>query len=85
MEASEITPDVAIEGLAGLNDTSSKYKVIIIDGMAFDNAIPKTERIKTCKYVAQVFLDQLSNMADEHDEVTLVLERYMSTPPSKNK
>ena len=49
IEASEISPDVAIEGLAGLNDTSSKYKVIIIDGMALVNAIPKTERIKTCK------------------------------------
>ena len=33
MEASEISPDVAIDGLAGLNDTTPKYKVIIIDGM----------------------------------------------------
>ena len=72
----EISPDVAIEGLAGLNDTSSKYKVIIIDDMALVNAIPKTERIKTCKYFAQAFLDQLSNMADEYDEVRLVFDRY---------
>ena len=49
MEASKISPDVAIEGLAGLNDTSPKYKVIIIDGMALVNGLPKTERIKTCK------------------------------------
>ena len=51
MEASEIAhaPDVTREGLSGLNDTSPKYKVIIIDGMALVNAIPKTERIKTCK------------------------------------
>ena len=49
MEASEISPDVTIEGLARLNDTSPKYKVIIIDGMALVNAISKTERIKTCK------------------------------------
>ena len=54
LEPSEISPDVAIEGLAGLNDTSPKYKVIIIDGMGFDNSIPKTERIKTCKDFAQV-------------------------------
>ena len=47
MEASDISSDVAIEGLARLNDTSPKYKVIIIDGMALVNAIPKTERIKT--------------------------------------
>ena len=85
LEASEISPDVAIEGLAGLNDTSPKYKVIIIDGMAFDNAIPKTERIKTCTDCAQAFLDQLSNMADMYDEVGLVFDRYISTPPSKNK
>ena len=67
MEASEISPDVAIEGLSRLNDTSPKYKVIIIDGMALVSAIPKTERIKTCTYFAQAFLDQLSNMADEYD------------------
>ena len=79
MEASEISPDVAIEGLAGLNDTSPKYKVIIIDGMALVNAIPKTERIKTCKDFAQSFLDHLSNMADEYDEVRLVFDRYINS------
>ena len=79
MEASEIFPDVAIDGLAGLNDTSPKYKVIIIDGMALVNAIPKTERIKTCKEFAQFFLDQLSNMADEYDEVRLVFDRYINS------
>ena len=79
MEASEISPDVAIEGLARLNDTSPKYKVIIIDGMALVNAIPKTERIKTCKDFAQAFLDQLSNMADEYDEVRLVFDSYINS------
>ena len=83
MEASEISPDVAIEGLAGLNDTSPKYKVIIIDGMAHVNAIPKTERIKTCKYFAQAFLGQLSNMADEYDEVRLVFDRYINSSLKK--
>ena len=79
MEASEISPDVAIEGLARLNDTSPKYQVIIIFGMALVNAIPKTERIMTCKDFAQVFLDQLSNMADEYDEVRLVFDRYINS------
>ena len=79
MEASEISPDVAIEGLAGLNDTSPKYKVIIIDGMALINAIPNTERIKTGKDFAQAFLDQLSNMADEYDEVRMVFDRYINS------
>ena len=79
MEASAISPDVAIDGLARINDTSPKYKVIIIDGMALVNAIPKTERIKTCKDFAQFFLDQLSNMADEYDEVRLVFDRYINS------
>ena len=78
MEASEISPDVAIEGLAELNDTSPKYKVIIIDGMALVNAITKTG-IKTCNDFAQAFLDQLSNMADEYDEVRLVFDRYINS------
>ena len=32
---------------------------------------------KTCKQFAQVFLDQLSNMADEYDDVRLVFDRYI--------
>ena len=75
IEASEIAhaPDVTREGLAGLNDTSPKYKVIIIDGIALVNAIPNTERIKI---LVKVFLDQLSNMASDYDEVWLVFDRY---------
>ena len=81
IEASEIAhaPDLTREGFSGLNDTSPTYKVIIIDGMALVNAIPKTERIKTCKYFAQVFLDQLSNMAGDYDEVRLVFDRYINS------
>ena len=81
MEASEISraPDVTREGLAGLNDTSPKYKVIIIDGMALVNAIPKSERIKTCKDFAQVFFDQLSNMDGDYGEVRLVFDRYIDS------
>ena len=46
MEAPEIThsTDVTREGLTGLNDTSPKYKVIIIGGMALVNAIPKDRK-----------------------------------------
>ena len=53
--------------------------MIIIDGMALVNAIPKTERIKTCKDFEQVFLDQLSNMAGDYDEVRLVFDRYINS------
>ena len=59
---------------------NKRDKVIIVDGMALVNAMPITERIKTCNDFAQVFLDQLSNMAGDYDEVRLV-----STPLSKNK
>ena len=50
MEASEIThaSDLTSKGLTGINDTSPKYKVTIIDGMAIVNAIPKIEIIETC-------------------------------------
>ena len=72
------------EGVEGLNDTSPKYNVIFIDGMALFNAIPMTERIKSCKDFAQYFLYQLSNMAGDYDEVRLVFDR-LSTPLSTNK
>ena len=74
IEASEIThaPDLTRKCLTGVNDTTPKYKVIIIDRMAIVNAIPKTEISKTCNDFAQVFLDQLSNMASDYDEVKLV-------------
>ena len=46
MEAPEIThsTDVTREGLTGLNDTSPKYKVVIIGGMELVNAIPKDRK-----------------------------------------
>ena len=82
MEATEIThaPDLTRKGLTGINDTSPKYNMIIVDGIAIVNAIPKTEIIKTCNDFAQVFLDQVSNMAGDYDEMNLV-----STPLSNNK
>ena len=85
-EASEIThaPDVTREGLTWINDTSPKYKVIIINGTAIVNAIPKTEIIKTCNDFAQVFLDQLSKMAGDSDEVRLVFDRYINTSERTN-
>ena len=51
--------------------------MIIIDAIALVKAIHKTKIIKTCN---EVFLDQLSNMAGDYDEV-----RSVSTPLSKNK
>ena len=86
MEASESThaPDVTREGLTWINDTSPKYNVIIINGMALVNVIPKTERIKICNDFAQVFLDQLSNMAGDSNEVRLVFDIYINTSQRTN-
>ena len=69
MEASEIThsPDLTMNCLTGIIDTSPKDKLISIDGMAIVNTIRNAEIIKTCIYFAQVFFDQLSNMASNYD------------------
>ena len=60
MEPSGIThaPDLTRKGLTGINDTSPKYKVIIIiiDGMAIANAIPKTEIIMYAVIFHKYFL-----------------------------
>ncbi len=82
MEASGIThaPDLTRKCLTGINDTLPKYKMIIIDSVLIVNVIPMTQIIKTCHDFAQVFLDQLSNMAGDYDEARLV-----PIPLSKNK
>ena len=81
MEASEIThvPGVIRKGLTGINYTSPKYKVIIIDGMVLVYAMPVTERIMLCEDFAELFLDQLTNMAGDDDEVRLVVDGYINT------
>ncbi len=58
MEPSDIThaPDLTRKGLTGINYTSPKYKVIIIDGMAIVNAIPKTEIIMYAMILHKSFL-----------------------------
>ena len=79
METPEIvcTSNVLLQAQAGGGSNLPKYKVLIIDGMALVNAIPKTDQIKTCNDFAKIFLDQLSNMANNYDEVRLVFDRYL--------
>ena len=43
------------------------------------NVIPKTDHIKTCSDFAQVFLDHLSNIPTNYDEVRFVFDRYLNT------
>ena len=75
-ETSYIThaPDLTRKSLTGINETSPKYKVVIIDGIAIVNAIHRSEIINTSNDFGHFFLDQLSN------EVKLV-----STHLSTNK
>ena len=51
--------------------------------MALVNAIPNTEIIKICNDSAHVFLDQLSNMAGDSDEVRLVFDIYQHLSNNK--
>ena len=58
---------------------SSSYRVIIIDGMAVVNTVTKTEQMKTCQNFADAFLQIISNMTAQYDEVRLVFDRYIKT------
>ena len=60
-------------------EESLSHRVIIIDGMAVLNSISKTENIKTCQDLANVFIQMISNMSKQYDEVRLVFDRYIST------
>lgn len=53
--------------------------MIIVDDIALVNVIPKIDKIMPCNDFAQVFLEQLSNMASNCDEVRLVFNRYLDT------
>jgi hypothetical protein len=59
--------------------TEATHRVIIIDGMAVVNSVIKTEQMKTCQDFAQSFLDMISNMTANYDEVRLVFDRYINT------
>lgn len=57
----------------------SRYRVVIIDGMAVVNSVIKTEQMKTCQDFADSFLAIICNIAANYDEVRLVFDRYMKT------
>ena len=60
-------------------DESLAHRVIIIGRMAVVNSISKTEKIKTCQDLANVFIQMICNMSNQYDEVRLVFDRYIST------
>ena len=61
-------------------DTQSQMKVLILDGMAIVNALPKEKNtdfpIKTCHDLAELFIRQLLSKCHGYDEVRLVFDRY---------
>lgn len=61
------------------NTTNTRYRVIIIDGMALVNSIIKTDQMRTCHDFAQSFISILSNLASNYNEVRLVFDTYLNT------
>ena len=83
----EQAPSVATEDTPAdtsniVNSETRKAKVIILDGMAIVNGLPKDKNppfpIITCKDLAELFLCQLRSKCDGYDEVRLVFDRYVS-------
>ena len=58
----------------------SRSKVIIFDGMAVVNSLPKdkNDKIETCKDLADLFIQQLTLKSIGYDEIRLVFDRYIS-------
>ena len=54
-------------------------RIIIFYGMAFVHSISKTDNMKTCRDVAESFLEKLINLAANYNEVRLVFDRYLNT------
>ena len=78
--------------LNNLNDTSEEnvyssldtvvnpYKVILFDGMALVNTLPKEYygQLRTCADLVELFIKQLMSKCFGYDEVRLVFDRYIS-------
>ena len=59
--------------------SEGKTKVIILDGMAIVNALPKDKsEVKTCKDLADLFISKLVSRCSGYDEVRLTFDRYVS-------
>ena len=57
-------------------------KVVILDGMAIVNALPKDKdlqfEVKTCKDLAELFVLQVVSRCSGYDDVRLIFDRYVS-------
>ena len=58
-------------------------KIIILDGMAIVNALPKDKNppfpIKTCEDLGKLFVRQLTSLCSGYDEARLAFDRYVVT------
>ena len=82
-----ITKDISRE-TAAMNTTTvitnaplTRAKVIILDGMAIVNALPKEKDpefvVNTCKDLSELFIRHLVSKCHGYDEVRLVFDRYV--------
>ena len=60
-------------------NNDSPFRVLIIDGMALVNSIPKKPKIKTCLDFADEFIEILCSMTEGYNEVRLVFDRYVNS------
>ena len=57
----------------------TRLRVIITDGMALVNSVSKTDQMKTCDDFAQAFIERVSTISANYDEVRLVFDKYIDS------
>jgi len=57
----------------------TRLRVIIIDGMALVNSVSKTDQMKTCNDIAQAFIERVSTISANYDQVRLVFDQYVNS------
>ena len=50
-------------------------KKLVIDGMALVNSMSKTNQMQTCNDFAQVFIERVSTISANYDQVRLVFDK----------
>ena len=65
---------------SSLDNVVNPYKVILFDGMALVNTLPKEYygQLRTCADLAELFIKQLMSKCFGYDEVRLVFDRYIA-------
>ena len=59
-----------------VEDTTSCYKIAIIDGMAEVQVLEKTEGTSTCSQLSVIFADEILRKYHIYDELHVIFDRY---------